>query len=428
MEGKIRNKEKVIIVHLNTDASTDCQVKLDELKELVRSCHGEVLAQVVQNAGAINATYYIGSGKVEEIRDLAEKLEADTVVFNHELTGSQMRNLEELIDKKIVDRTGLILDIFARRATSSEGKLQVKLAQLEYRLPRLVGYRKYLSREGAGIGTRGPGEQKLEIDRRIVQREISVIKEKLKDQDIKREIKRKRRVEARLPIVSLIGYTNAGKSTILNAFVNRDDKPEGEVKTVYSDNLLFATLDVASRVVKLSNKKEIILSDTVGFISDLPTKLVESFKSSLEEIEYSDLLLLVVDASNEDYEMQIRATMDVLKDMNIDSDKIIYIYNKTDLLDKKIFVGKKDKEFICISAKEFEDINRLDELMVNKLYGNYEYYDIFVAYKDVGLFNSLYRLDENEKIYNEAGFSGKIYIDKKQKEKFSRFIVDGKGI
>lgn len=428
MEGKIRNKEKVIIVHLNTDASKDCQAKLDELKELVRSCHGEVLAQVVQNAVAVNATYYIGSGKVEEIRDLAEKLEADTVVFNHELTGSQMRNLEELIDKKIVDRTGLILDIFARRATSSEGKLQVKLAQLEYRLPGLVGYRKYLSREGAGIGTRGPGEQKLEIDRRIVQREISVIKEKLKDQDVKREIKRKRRVEARLPIVSLIGYTNAGKSTILNAFVNRDDKAEGEGKTVYSDNLLFATLDVASRVVKLSNKKEIILSDTVGFISDLPTKLVESFKSSLEEIEYSDLLLLVVDAGNEDYEMQIRATMDVLKDMNVDSDKIIYVYNKTDLLDKKIFVGEKDKEFICISAKKLEDINRLDELIVNKLYGNYEYYDIFVAYKDVGLFNSLYRLEENEKVYNEVGFSGKIYIDKKQTEKFSRFIVDGKGI
>lgn len=417
-------KEKVLIVLLNVDnqySVSEIEYKISELKELVRASNAEVKYTVVQNAGNINPKYYIGKGKVEEIRLLCDNHNIDTVIFNHDLSGSQMKNLEDIIYRKIVDRTGLILDIFARRAKTKEGKLQVKLAQLEYRLPKLVGFRNYLSREGAGIGTRGPGEQKLEIDRRSIQSEITSIKHKLKNEKLKRETKTKKRFNSKLPSVSLIGYSNSGKSTILNSLLAKNTKDN---KHVYSDNLLFATLDTSSRTIRLDNDKDIIISDTVGFISDLPTGLVESFKSTLEEIKESDLLVLVIDSSNEQYENQIQATLDVLKEMKLEDKKILYVFNKIDLVEDFKDYNNFDNE-IYISALLDEDIDALIVKIKNILYADYDYYKVLIPYD---IYDDLINLIPNKirenQIYKEDGIETFIYINKKDLPLYKDIIKD----
>lgn len=417
-------KEKVLIVLLNVDnqySVSEIEYKISELKELVRASNAEVKYTVVQNAGNINPKYYIGKGKVEEIRLLCDNHNIDTVIFNHDLSGSQMKNLEDIIDRKIVDRTGLILDIFARRAKTKEGKLQVKLAQLEYRLPKLVGFRNYLSREGAGIGTRGPGEQKLEIDRRSIQSEITSIKHKLKNEKLKRETKTKKRFNSKLPSVSLIGYSNSGKSTILNSLLAKNTKDN---KYVYSDNLLFATLDTSSRTIRLDNDKDIIISDTVGFISDLPTGLVESFKSTLEEIKESDLLVLVIDSSNEQYENQIQATLDVLKEMKLEDKKILYVFNKIDLVEDFKDYNNFDNE-IYISALLDEDIDALIVKIKNILYADYDYYKVLIPYD---IYDDLISLIPNKirenQIYKEDEIETFIYINKKDLPLYKDIIKD----
>lgn len=417
-------KEKVLIVLLNVDnqySESEIEYKTSELKELVRASNAEVKFTVVQNANNINPKYYIGKGKVEEIRLLCDNHDIDTVIFNHDLSGSQMKNLEDIIDRKIVDRTGLILDIFARRAKTKEGKLQVKLAQLEYRLPKLVGFRNYLSREGAGIGTRGPGEQKLEIDRRSIQSEITSIKHKLKNEKLKRATKTKKRFNSKLPSVSLIGYSNSGKSTILNSLLAKNIKDN---KHVYSDNLLFATLDTSSRTIKLDNDKDIIISDTVGFISDLPTGLVESFKSTLEEIKESDLLVLVIDSSNEQYENQIQATIDVLKEMKLEDKKILYVFNKIDLVEDFKDYNNFDNE-IYISALLDEDIDALISKIKNMLYADYDYYKVLIPYD---IYDDLISLIPNKirenQTYKEDGIETFIYINKKDLSLYKGIIKD----
>lgn len=417
-------KEKVLIVLLNVDnqySESEIEYKTSELKELVRASNAEVKFTVVQNANNINPKYYIGKGKVEEIRLLCDNHDIDTVIFNHDLSGSQMKNLEDIIDRKIVDRTGLILDIFARRAKTKEGKLQVKLAQLEYRLPKLVGFRNYLSREGAGIGTRGPGEQKLEIDRRSIQSEITSIKHKLKNEKLKRATKTKKRFNSKLPSVSLIGYSNSGKSTILNSLLAKNIKDN---KHVYSDNLLFATLDTSSRTIKLDNDKDIIISDTVGFISDLPTGLVESFKSTLEEIKESDLLVLVIDSSNEQYENQIQSTIDVLKEMKLEDKKILYVFNKIDLVEDFKDYNNFDNE-IYISALLDEDIDALISKIKNMLYADYDYYKVLIPYD---IYDDLISLIPNKirenQTYKEDGIETFIYINKKDLSLYKGIIKD----
>lgn len=415
-------KEKVIIVHLNkNDSERVVSSKIDELKELVRSCNGEVIAEVIQNSKEINPSTYIGSGKVKEIKELAENMEADTIIFNNELTGSQMRNLEDIIDKKIVDRTGLILDIFAIRAKTKEGKLQVKLAQLEYRLPRLVGYRNYLSREGAGIGTRGPGEQKLEIDRRTVQREIDSIRIKLKEENKKRSVKRSKRFDSPVPVISLIGYSNAGKSTILNRLVSLYSNQD---KKVYSDDLLFATLDVSARKITLDNGYDVIISDTVGFVSNLPTKLVESFKSTLEEIELSELILIVIDSSNEDYEIQLNSTMEVLKDMDLKDKKFLYVFNKIDKNDE-VYFDIKDGEKIYISALDAENIKILAKKIEEIIFSDFVYLDVIIPYSDISKINNVKASDKkDEDEYLENGLKTKILIKSSQKYKYEKYLVN----
>lgn len=419
-------KEKIITVHLNKNGEfTENQVnsKIEEIKELVRASDSEFIASVVQNVKEINSKYYIGSGKAEEIREMAENMEIDTIIFDNELTGSQIKNLEDIIGKKILDRTGLILDIFATRAKTKEAKLQVKLAQLEYRLPRLVGYRNYLSREGAGVGTRGPGEQKLEIDRRSIQREISSIKNKLSEIERIRSVERSRRINSEIPIVSLIGYSNVGKSTILNSI---GESFTGNAKIVYADDMLFATLDTSARKITLENDKDIIMTDTVGFISDLPTKLVESFKSTLEEINDSNLLLIVVDASNEDHQMQIDATRSVLKDMDLIGKDILYVFNKMDLNPDFVYYGNIGEE-IYISAQKEDDLTRLLNKIQEILFKDYKVYKSFVSYSEYEkIRNKIYMKYKEDEKFTEDGVETYLYLKDSELEKYRKYITDDK--
>lgn len=347
--------ERVIIVGTNIGAYPhSLETSMKELSDLVFADGAEVVGEVTQNILKFNPKYLIGSGKVDEIKEMVELLEVDAVVFNDELSGIQVRNLEKRIKKKVIDRTNLILDIFGLRATTYEAKLQVELAMLEYQLPRLLGIDGW-SRTGGGIGTRGPGEQIIETDRRRLKREIDKIKEKLDKAKKTRDTTRTRRLDSNIPIVSLVGYTNAGKSTILNRLKDEDS---GEVSV---RNMLFETLDPSSRKARLLSGREFIISDTVGFVSKLPTKIVEAFKSTLEEIKYSDLILHVIDASSEDLEIQYKTTMSILKDIDVLDKNIITVFNKVDkvntedinlplkvLPEKKIYISAKNLSLIHI--------------------------------------------------------------------------------
>ena len=267
---------------------------MEELAGLAEAAGGEVLGVMVQKIEKVNTGTYIGKGKVLELSEMCQMLEADTVIFNDELSGMQIRNLEEVTGVRVIDRTILVLDIFASRATSKEGKLQVELAQLQYRMPRLLGFGKSLSRLGGGIGTRGPGEKKLETDRRHISKRMDDIREELKQLNATRIIQRSKREKSEIPVVALVGYTNAGKSALMNRILSDIEKEE---KSVGSKDMLFATLDVQQRSIKLDDKKEFILIDTVGFVSKLPHSLVDAFKATLEEVLYADLLVHIVDAS-----------------------------------------------------------------------------------------------------------------------------------
>ncbi|MDR7870146.1 MAG: GTPase HflX [Tissierellaceae bacterium] len=429
MDGDIlineNNLERTLIVGVELDNDPiEIEVSLDELQELVHAAGGIVVSRVIQRRDAINVAYFIGKGKAEEIRLYCEELDIDTVVFNDELSGAQIRNLEKLIDKKIVDRTNLILDIFANRATSKEGKLQVKLAQLKYRLPRLIGMRDYLSREGGGIGTRGPGEQKLETDRRHVLREIHNIEKQLKEVEANRDIKRKRRINSNLPIVALVGYTNAGKSTLLNKLMEHDDEVD---KEVFVKDMLFATLDTSLRRGKLPNGQGYLLTDTVGFVSKLPTHLIEAFKGTLEEASYADMLLHVVDASNKDIDIQIKTTMDILKDLDVLNKPMITVFNKMDKIDivNLIYDNKFIEDKIFISAKSDVNIDELKELIQDRLPQEYRYVLMRIPYNDQSILNYLMNNYEiNNLRHEEDGTYLNLSINNIDAGKYKKYIVD----
>ncbi|WZU02374.1 GTPase HflX [Erysipelothrix sp. D19-032] len=322
---------------------------------------------------------YIGSGKVAEVAALVEAYEADMVVFNGELSGSQTRNLEALIGVKIVDRTNLILDIFVGRANTKEGMPQVQLAQLKYRLPRLVGYSDYLSRQGGGIGTRGPGEQKLETDKRHIQRNITHIQNELEKVVGHRETTRKQRLKSSLPIIALVGYTNAGKSTIMNGILTHS----GETKTVEAKDMLFATLDTTLRRARLNNNQSILLTDTVGFVSNLPHALVATFKSTLEEIRFADVILHVVDASNPDLDIQMDTTEAIMRDLEVLNKPIITVYNKVDLAsDVDYPVGYTMSNRVYMSAHNPEDIDLLIDLIEDALADKFKKASVFLKFED----------------------------------------------
>lgn len=411
--------ERVILV------GTDHGVKgfnlsesMAELKELAHAAGAEVVGELTQNLDKISSRIYIGTGKVEEIAQLALETEADAMIFNEELSGSQLRNLEELLDIKIVDRTNLILDIFALRATSMEGQLQVKLAQMKYRLPRIIGYSDYLSRTGGGIGTRGPGEQKLETDRRHVLREIRFVENQLQKVADNRETSRKQRTNANIPVVALVGYTNAGKSTIMNQIV-------ADEKQVFVKDMLFATLDTSMRKAKLNTGGSFLLSDTVGFVSKLPTALVNAFMSTLEEIRYADLILHVVDASNEHLDLQIEATMKVLNDLEIGDKKMLMVFNKIDRIsmDQLDSIHESFKDKIFISALEDHDVSRLldrIELLLSDKFKTLRFKLPFEAMNILDHFMKKYEVIDLE--YTEEGATFKATVNHEDAKRYEAYV------
>lgn len=357
-------KEESKAILVGVQVSEDVSRSMEELSGLAEAAGVEVLGEMVQRVERINASTLIGKGKVEELSNACQTMEADTVIFNEELSGMQMRNLEEQVGVRIIDRTILILDIFASRATSKEGKLQVELAQLQYRIPRLVGFGKSLSRLGGGIGTRGPGEKKLETDRRHITKRMDDIKKEIEQIKNSRNVQRARREKAEIPIVALVGYTNSGKSALMNKLLERSEK---EDKSVTEQNMLFATLDTQQRKIKMGTGREFILVDTVGFVSKLPHSLVQAFKATLEEVTYADLLLHVVDASYENYDFHIDTTNRVLREIGADQQEMLMVYNKIDLTGI-MPVDATQWEHVCVSAKTGDNIDLLMEKIEQNLF------------------------------------------------------------
>lgn len=413
--------EKVIIVGTNIGAYPhSLETSMKELSDLVYADGAEVVGEVTQNILKFNPKYLIGAGKVDEIKEMAKLLEVDAIVFNDELSGIQVRNLEKRIKKKVIDRTNLILDIFGLRATTYEAKLQVELARLEYQMPRLLGIDGW-SRTGGGIGTRGPGEQIIETDRRRLKREIDKIKEKLEKAKKTRDTTRTRRLENNIPIVSLVGYTNAGKSTILNRL---KEEESGEVSV---KNMLFETLDPSSRKARLLSGREFIISDTVGFVSKLPTKIVEAFKSTLEEIKYSDLILHVIDASSEDLEIQYKTTMSILKEIDVLDKNIITVFNKVDKvnieeinLPLKVLPDKK----VYISAKNDENMDSLLKIIEDNLKEKYFDVKLKFPYDDTEILYKLVDKFEQAPIYEDDGIYLNLKLHEKEYEKVKDYEVN----
>ena len=349
--------EKVLLVIVDLKRCKDWPAAdvADELKELISSCGGDVKETVFCKILKLSASHLIGEGKVKEIAEACEAEEIDTVIFSHELKGSQQRNLEKAFGKKTIDRTQVILDIFAKHARSREGKMQVELAQLEYLLPRLVGKGIEMSRLGGGIGTLGPGETKLEVDRRRIADRITRLKKQLKEVSRARKLKRKNRREKCIPAISLVGYTNAGKSTLLNALT--------ESEQIIRDGL-FTTLDPLSRQLFLGNQQKVILSDTVGFMHELPHKLIEAFKATLEEVVEADLLLHIVDVSHLKFRDYYDSVLNVLEEIGAQDKPVITVFNKIDKVDDRKELEVLIDSFenvVFISAKTNENLSHLNE-------------------------------------------------------------------
>ncbi|MCI7619141.1 MAG: GTPase HflX [Firmicutes bacterium] len=361
----IREDEyRAVLVGLQRDE--DISYSMEELKGLAEAAGVEVLGQMIQNLERPNTATLIGKGKVEELAEMVKNMEVDTVIFNDELTGMQLRNLEDAVGVRVIDRTILILDIFADRASSREGKLQVELAQLQYRMPRLTGFGKSLSRLGGGIGTRGPGEKKLETDRRHIEKRMYDIKSELAQIKNTRGVQRAKREKSEIPVVALVGYTNSGKSALMNRLLTMTEKEE---KTVFEKNMLFATLDTQQRSVTLDTNHQFILVDTVGFVSRLPHSLVNAFKATLEEVAYADLLIHVVDASYENHDFHIEVTNKVLEEIGAGDKEKIMAFNKIDLVeDPSAVIPVPGVDNICISAKFDRNIDELIGLIKSKIF------------------------------------------------------------
>lgn len=313
--------ERLILVGVSTYERDDTEDSIEELKDLVKTAGAVSVATVIQNRETVSAGTYIGKGKIEEVKLLLDELDATGIVCDDELSPAQLANLRDLLDTKVMDRTLVILDIFAKRARTGEGKIQVELAQLKYRQARLVGLRSSLSRLGGGIGTRGPGEKKLEMDRRLIKDRIAILRREVADMQTHRELARSQRSKNPTTVISIVGYTNAGKSTLLNELTDAH---------VIEENKLFATLDPTTRNYKLASGQEIMLTDTVGFIRKLPHHLIDAFRSTLEEAKYADILIHVVDASNPQMDAQMHIVYETLQSLGVTDKKIITVFNKQD--------------------------------------------------------------------------------------------------
>ena len=413
-------RKRVIIVGININNKNNFEESIIELKNLCIACDIEIVGEMEQNLKKINPTFYMGSGKIEELRDLIEEMNAEIIVFNNELSASQIKNIEEEVKCSIIDRTALILDIFANRAKTREAKLQVEVARLQYELPRLIGANENLGRQSGGVGTknRGAGETKLELDRRRIEDRIASLNKELEILKYQRNTQKNKRKKSSIPNVALVGYTNAGKSSVMNVlvekFINKEDKK------VFEKNMLFATLETYVRNIKLHNNKSFLLYDTVGFVGDLPHNLVKAFRSTLEEVCDADLLVHIIDISNPNYKNQIDVTNETLSQIGADNIPMIYVYNKIDLID----LDKLDNNKILISAKRDIGIDRLIESICEKVFENYIRFKLKIPYSEGKMISNIM---ENATIldseYIEDGVIFNIEFSEKEYVKYKQYII-----
>lgn len=369
-------EERVILIGVQTEQDEDVAASLDELDELAATAGAVTVGKVIQNREAVHPGTYIGKGKIEEVAALLAAYDANGVICDDELSPAQMNNLERELDCKVMDRTLLILDIFAGRATTSEGKIQVELAQLRYRSARLVGLRESLSRLGGGIGTRGPGEKKLETDRRLIRTRISALKAELAQVEKHRELIRGKRTRGNLKTAAIVGYTNAGKSTLLNTLTGAG---------ILAEDKLFATLDPTTRVLELKDGQQILLTDTVGFIRKLPHHLVEAFKSTLEEAKYADYIIHVVDASNPQAELQMHTVYETtLRELGATGKKIITLLNKQDQVQGEALRDFRADYTVKCSARTGEGLEELKDVLAKLLAESQIYLEELYTYKEAG--------------------------------------------
>lgn len=396
-------QERVILFAASTNASDDTEESVEELRELVKTAGAETVGVVIQNRENIHPGTYLGKGKIQELKEMVWESGATGVVCDDELSPAQLKNLEDTLDTKVMDRTMIILDIFAARAKTREGKIQVELAQLRYRAVRLVGLRNSLSRLGGGIGTRGPGETKLEVDRRRIHERISQLKSELQDVERHRDVVRKQREQSGTLTAAIVGYTNAGKSTLLNKLTGAG---------ILAEDKLFATLDPTTRALTLPGGEKVLLTDTVGFIRKLPHHLVEAFKSTLEEARYCDVILHVVDCSNPQMDMQMHVVYETLRRLDIKDKEIITVFNKVDRPDADTACRDMSADYkVKLSAKTGEGIGELLDLFAVILRNRRIYFEKVFAYRDAGRIQTIRKSGQLlSEEYQDDGIHVKAYV------------------
>lgn len=398
-------EERLILIGVSINDDDDTEESLDELEELAKTAGAVTVVKVIQNRDKIHPGTYVGKGKIEEIRNLIDVYDATGVVCDDELSPAQIKNLEEELKIKVVDRTVMILDIFASRAITKEGKIQVELAQLKYRSSRLTGLGKSLSRLGGGIGTRGPGEKKLEMDRRLIRDRIAQLNKELQDVIKMRETTRSLRKNNNIPVVAIVGYTNAGKSTLLNTLTNAG---------VLEEDKLFATLDPTTRSLKLESGQQLLLTDTVGFIRKLPHHLIDAFRSTLEEAKYADIILHVVDSSNPQADKQMHVVYETLRKLGVEDKPIITAFNKQDKIEEVgIIKDFRADEIVKISAKEGQGLDTLLEILEKELQNMKVLIEKTFPYNEAGRIQSIRKYGQMlVEEYRQDGIYVKAYVPK----------------
>lgn len=396
-------EERVILVAVSTGDGDGALASLDELEELVKTAGAVAVDKIIQNRERVHPGAYLGKGKIEELKERLWELSATGIVCDDELSPAQMRNLEEALNTKVMDRTMVILDIFASRATSREGKIQVELAQLKYRAARLVGLGASLSRLGGGIGTRGPGEKKLEVDRRLIHDRIGQLKSELSQVKRHREVARQQRDKGHVPVAAIVGYTNAGKSTLLNKLTGAG---------ILAEDKLFATLDPTTRSLTLPAGGKLLLTDTVGFIRKLPHHLIEAFKSTLEEAKYSDIILHVVDCSNPHMDMQMYVVYETLRELGVCDKIMVTVFNKIDQAGPEVILRDVSSDYqVKLSAKTGEGLAELLDLLENILRSQKVYLERVYSYKEAGKIQLIRKYGQLlEEDYQEEGIFVKAYV------------------
>lgn len=417
--------ERAIVVGVNLKKDEHFEYGLEELHNLAEALQVEVVGEVTQNLDKVNSAHYVGKGKIDEIKAFFDEAGANLVIFNDELSPSQIRNLEAALDCKVIDRTMLILDIFSRRAKSREAQMQVELAQLQYMLPRLVGLHASLGRQGGGTGggfrNRGAGETKLELDRRKIEDQIAKLRRDLETVKDQRTTQRKQRKKNEVPVVSIVGYTNAGKSTIMNRLLSKTGQLDDD-KQVFEKDMLFATLETSVRQIRLPDQKEFLLTDTVGFVSKLPTHLVKAFRSTLEEAREADLLLHVVDVSNEEYRYMMDVTNETLQAVGVEDVPTVEVFNKSDLAN--LSYPRVNSNTIWISAKEGEGLDELLTLIRSHIFADYKICRMLIPYERgdvVSYLNETASVHASE--YEENGTMLKVELKQSDYERYQEFVV-----